>query len=223
MTNGDNSKPADDVGQAIRRLPTGLYELSPTLPPPQPMLRHHEPPRQGVGLFAVGRRWKNVGWVLVASVVGIAGVMILSIERGADDGVTPPAAATQVAHSASPIVDAARTPVRPEAPETSPAPLPLTTAAVDAPVQVPLRSHSADDTTGGVNERGAEGSVANTALGAGGPPVLELQSAPGSRMRTEKHRGDAHHAARGGTNKSARRKTHYRSFWDMLFPPLSFR
>lgn len=225
MTNGDNSKPADDVGQAIRRLPTGLYELSPTLPPPQPMLRPHEPAVREVGLFAVGRRWKNVRWVLVASAIGgIAGVMILSIEREEGDRVTHPAAATQVAHSASPIVDAARTPARPEAPETSPAPLPLTTAAVDAPVQVPLRSRSPDDTTGGTNERGAEDSVANTgASGAGGPPVSELPSAPASRMRTERRRGDAHHAARGGTIKSARRKTHYRSFWDILFPPLSFR
>jgi hypothetical protein len=225
MTNGDNSKPADGVGQAIRRLPTGLYELSPALPPPRPMLRR-EPSRQGVLLFAVGLHGKTIRWLLVASAaIGIAGlVILLSLERRGADRVTHPAAPTEIVDSASPVVDAARTPATPEAAEAAPARLPLTTAVADAPVQVPLRSRSPDDTRSGASERGADGSVADAgALGAGDSPVSELGSAPASRMRAEHHRVDAHHAVRRGTIKSARRKTHYRSFWDILFPPLSYR
>jgi hypothetical protein len=225
MTDGDNSKPADGVGQAIRRLPTGLYELSPTLPPPPPMRQHREPSRRGAVFFAVGLHWKTIRQLLVASaMIGIAGLAILlSIERRGGDTVTHPAAPTEVVHSASPILDAARTPATPAAPETGAAILPLTAAAVDAAVHVPLRSRPPDDTEGGATERGAVGSVANAgALGAGASPVLELGSAPASGMRAEKHRVDAHHAVRRGT-KSARRKTHYRSFWDTLFPPLSYR
>jgi hypothetical protein len=224
MTNSDNSRPADDFGQAIRRLPTGLYELSPTLPPPPPMLRHRESPRRGMALFAVELHWKNIRRLLVASVmIGIA-LMILSIEHQRRESVTYPAAPTQVVHSASPIVDAARTPTRPEGPETGPAPLAVTTAAADAPVQVPPRSHSPDDTRGDANERDTGRSVATPgALGVGDSPVSELPSAPVSRMRARKHRVDAHRAVRRGTIKSARRQTPYRSFWDILFPPLSFR
>jgi hypothetical protein len=226
MTDGDNSKPADGVGQAIRRLPTGLYELSPTLPPPPPMRQYREPSRWEVLFFAVGLHWKMIRRLPVASaMIGIAGlVILLSIERRGSDTVTPPATPTEVVHSASPIVDAATTPATPAAPETGAATLPLTTAAVDAAVQGPLRSRPPDDTGGHASERGADGSVANAgALGAGDSPVLELGSAPASRLRAEKHRVEAHHAVRRGTIKSARRKIHYRSFWDTLFPPLSYR
>jgi hypothetical protein len=225
MTGGDNSKPAGDVGQAIRRLPTGLYELSPTLPRPQPT----SPPRQwrwrDLALFAVAGRWKNVGLLPVASaMVGVASLVMFSIERQGDDSVTQPAAATQVAHATPLIVDVASAPTRPEAPQARPDPLPATTATAAPPVQVPLRSPSPDDTTSRTNERGAQGSVANVgALGSDERPVSEWRSAPSGRARAEKRRLDAHHASRRGTIKSAQRKIHYRSFWDTLFPPLSFR
>jgi hypothetical protein len=93
MTYNDNSKPLDDAGQAIRRLPTGLYELSPSLQRPQPILRRHEPPRLGrmfyealfgpIFLDETGAGWKVVRPLLVASVlvpIGIAGLVMLSAQ-----------------------------------------------------------------------------------------------------------------------------------------------
>jgi hypothetical protein len=93
MTYNDNSKPLDDADQAIRRLPTGLYELSPSLQRPQPILRRHQPPRLGrmfyEALFGpifldetrAGR--KVVRPLLVASAmvpIGIASLVMLSAE-----------------------------------------------------------------------------------------------------------------------------------------------
>jgi hypothetical protein len=222
MTNGDNSKPTGEVGQAIRRLSTGLYELSPTLLPPRPMVRHDEAPRPGVVLFSIGLLRKDIRLLMASAVIGVAGLVILSIEQREVESVTHSVAPTQVASSTSPIVDAAKTPARPEAPETDPAP--LTTGAAEVPVVGPPHPRSLDDTRGGANERGADSPVANAgALGAGDPPVAKLQAAPASHMRAEKHRVEAHHAVRRGTIKSARRQTYYRSFWDTLFVPLSFR
>jgi hypothetical protein len=224
MTNGNNSKPPGDVGQAIRQLPTGLYELSPTLLPPRPIARHDEVPRPGMVLYAVGLLWKDIRLVMASAVIGIAGLVILAIEQRGGESVTHSAAPTQVVHSTSPIVDAARTPARPEAPETDLAPLPLTTGAAEVPVGEPIRPRSLDDTRGGANERGADSPGANAwALGAGDPPVSKLQSAPASHMRAEKHRAEARHALRRSAIKSARRRTYYRSFWDSLFAPLSFQ
>jgi len=224
MTNGDNSKPTGDVGQAIRRLPTGLYELSPTLLPPRPMIRHDEAPRPGMALFPVGLLWKDIRLVMASAMIGIAGLVILLVEERGSDSVTHSAAPTEVVHSTSPIADAARTPARLDARETDRAPLPLTTGAAEVPVGGPPRPRSLDDTRGGANERGADSLVANAgALGAGDPPIAKLQSALASHMRAEKHRVEAHHAARRSAIKSARRQTHYRSFWDTLFVPLSFQ
>jgi hypothetical protein len=223
MSDGDNSKPADDVGQVIRRLPTGLYELSPSLPRPQPTLQSRQPPRRGVTLFVVGRRWKNVTLLLVASTtIAVAGFVTFSIERRDDDRVTEPVAPTQILNSTLPMVDAASAPPRSDAPEARSDPLPVIAATAEASVQAPLRSRSPDD-TGGVNERGADRSVANVEAGPSEPAAPELRSAPTGQVKAAKRRPDAHHAARRGTIKSARRKTHDRSFWDMFFPPLSFR
>jgi hypothetical protein len=224
MTNGDNSKPTGEVDQAIRRLPTGLYELSPTLLPPRPVVRHDEAPRPGVVLFSIGLLWKDIRLLTASAMIGVAGLVILSIEQREGESVTHSAAPTQVVSSTRPIVDAARTPARPEAPETDRAPLPLTTGAAEVPVVGPLRPRSPDDIRGAANERGADSPVANAgAFGAGDPPVAKLQAPPANHMRAEKHRVEAHHAVRRSTIKSARRQTYYRSFWDTLFAPLSFR
>jgi len=93
MTYNDNSKPSYDAGQAIRRLPTGLYELSPSLQRPQPTLGPHQPARRRrifhealfcpIFLDETGSGWKVVRPLLVASVVvpiGIAGLVMLSVE-----------------------------------------------------------------------------------------------------------------------------------------------
>jgi hypothetical protein len=89
MSYSDNSKPSDEAGQAIRRLPTGLYELSPSLLRPQPTLRHHQPPRFGEVLYTVfalfvhisldktGPGWKVVKPLLVASVMVLIGIVCL--------------------------------------------------------------------------------------------------------------------------------------------------
>lgn len=224
MTNGDNSKPTGEIGQAIRRLPTGLYELSPTLLSPRPIARHDEAPRPGVVLFSIGLLWKDIRLLMASAMIGVAGLVILLIGLRQGGSVTHSAAPTQVVSSTSPIVDAARTPARPEAPETDPAPLPLTSGAAEVPVVGPLRPRSPDDTRGSANERSADSPVANVGtLGAGDPPVAKLQAAPASHVRAEKHRVEAHHAVRRSTIKSARRRTYYRSFWDTLFAPLSFR
>jgi hypothetical protein len=87
MTREDTSKLADGPGQAIRRLPTGCYELSANLQRPQPS-RQSGLPRPG-GLYrgsalfdekkAAG--WKVEGSVLVVSVVvllGFGGVATLT-------------------------------------------------------------------------------------------------------------------------------------------------
>jgi len=225
MTGGDNSKPAREPGQAIRRLPTGLYELSPTLPRPQPTPPPRQPPWYDMALLAIGRGWQNVGLLLVATtVIGVASLAMFSIERRGDDSVTQPVAATQVANATPLIVDVASAPTRPEALQTRPDPVPVAAATADPLVQIPLRSRSPDDTIGGANERSAEGSVANVgALGSEQRPIADGRSAPSGRTRAQKRRLDAHHASRRGTIKSAQRRTHYRSFWDTLFPPLSFR
>jgi len=93
MSYNDSSKPSDDAGQAIRRLPTGLYELSPSLQRPQPTLRRHKPPRFGraldealfgpIFLNESGPGGKVVRSLLFASVmvpIGIASVVMLSPE-----------------------------------------------------------------------------------------------------------------------------------------------
>jgi hypothetical protein len=223
MTGGDHSRQADGGGQAIRRLPTGLYELSPTLPPPQPTLRAHQPAGWGAALFGVAHRWKNVGLLAASTMIGIAGFVTLSIERQGGDSVTEPAVPTQVANLSSPIVDVASVPPRSQAPEARPNPLPVTTAMADAYVQAPLGARSPDN-TGSASERRADGPVVNAeAFGSSEAAVSELRSAPTGHIKAEKRKPQAHHAARRGTIKSARRKTHDRSFWDMFFPPLSFR
>jgi hypothetical protein len=85
MTYRDNSKLSDELGQAIRRPPTGLYELSPSLQRPHTELRQHQPPRIGGVLRAIdttGSGWKVVTPLLVVSVMVLMGIglMILSLE-----------------------------------------------------------------------------------------------------------------------------------------------
>jgi hypothetical protein len=266
MTRGDTSKLANGPGQAIRRLPTGRYELSANLQRPQRNHQDRQPPRLGGGLY---RRFalfdeKEAGWkvdrsVLALSVValmGISGLAVLSIKmvgtvpeletqsaaavspaeakrpennhasievlgRGATgDSVAP----TKVAKSTltlppewliENLTAAARDPrLRKQAP-TSP---PSSPAAAVARAEVPVGSGSPDDAERGPRE--AAGSTGKPpGLGLGAPPTSELQSPPISSMRTDKRRFEAHHTARRGTMKSARRKGGHGSSWNRFFHP----
>jgi hypothetical protein len=254
MTYNDNSKPLDDAGQAIRRLPTGLYELSPSLQRPQPILRRHQPPRLGrmfyealfgpIFLDETSAGWKVVRPLLVASVmvpIGLVGLVILSVEmlatipkppvgtksvaavplvevngrdvgrasaeRPSRGGVTDPANPTEIAQATSTVradwlVDN------------------LAKAGQDLRLRKQASSWLTATTSPDDIDRSPQEvarSVGKPALDFGDSTNSELRSSPIGRMRTEKHKFDAHHTARRATFKSARRKGGYGSYWDGFF------
>jgi hypothetical protein len=96
MTREDTSKLADGPYQAIRRLPTGRYELSASLQRPQPTHQDHQPPRIRGGLYAVFAHepgWKVDRSLLVAIVValiGMSGLAVLSIKMVGTAPELPP-------------------------------------------------------------------------------------------------------------------------------------
>jgi len=263
MTREDTSKLADGPGQAIRRLPTGCYELSANLQRPQPSRQSRLP--RGSALFdekkAAG--WKVEGSVLVVSVVvllGFGGVATLttkmlgtvpelptetqtaapvspaaahrpesnhaSMEALARGGVGDSTAPTEVAKSTSTpprewlienLAAAARDPRLRKQAATSPG---STAVAAAVRSEVPVGSRSPDDGKRGPEE--AVGSAGKSpGLGIADPQTSELQSPPISGMRMDKRRFYAHHTARRGTIKSARRKGGY-GFSNGYFRPWTF-
>jgi len=269
MTREDTSKLADGPGQAIRRLPTGCYELSANLQRPQ-LTDQSRLPRPGGGLYRGFALFdeKRVGWkvdrsVLVVSVValfGFGGLAVLStktigtapdlptesqsaapvspaaahrpennhasieaLERG---GLGDSAVLTKVAKPTSTLprewliaklAAAARDARLRKQAATSHASPPVAAAAR---AEVPVGSRSPDDGKRGPEE--AVGSAGKSpGLGIADPQTSELQSPPISGMRMDKRRFYAHHTARRGTIKSARRKGGY-GFSNGYFRPWTF-
>src|SRR5215467_858446 len=270
MTREDTSKLADGPGQAIRRLPTGCYELSANLQRPQ-LIHQSRLPRPGGGLykrFALFAE-KEAGWkvdrsVLVVSVValfGFGGLAALStkmigavpdlptethsaapvspaaahhpennhasIEALERAGVGDSTALTKVAKPTSTLprewlienlAAAARDARLRKQAATSPASPPIAAAAR---AEVPVGSRSPDD--GKRRPEEAVGSAGKSpGLRIGDPQTSELPSPPNSGMRMDKRRFYAHHTARRGTIKSARRKGGYGLFWNGFIRPWTF-
>jgi hypothetical protein len=264
MTREETSKLADGPGQAIRRLPTGCYELSANLQRPQ-LTHQSRLPRPGGGFY---RRFalfdeKEAGWkihrsILVVSVVALFGFGSLAALSTKMIGTVPDLPTES--QSAAPVSPAS--PHRPENNHTSIearerggvgdftaltkvakpiSTLPrewlienLAAAARDArlrkqaatspaspPVAAPVGSRSPDD-----GKRGPEEAVGSPGkspgLGIANPQTSELQSPPISGMRMDKRRFYAHHTARRGTIKSARRKGGYGLFWNGYVQPWTF-
>jgi hypothetical protein len=246
MTYRDNSKLSDELGQAIRRPPTGLYELSPSLQRPHTELRQRQPPRIGGVLRAIdttGSGWKVVTHLLVVSVMVLMGIglMILSLEMIGTSS-KPPIETRTAAPVPTPdevngpgidLASIERLDLRKVADSAATAKVvePTSTVRADwlvdnlAKAGQDLRSRKqalswfAPTTSPDHTDSSPQEvapSVGEPASDFTNPTNSELRSPPISRTRTEKRRFGAHYTARRGF-KSARRKGGHGSYWDGFF------
>jgi hypothetical protein len=229
MTHGDTLNLSNGPPQAIRRLPTGRYELSANL-------QRHQPTLDPVFLNEAVSYWKIAKPVLasVMVLIGITGLVMLvvtptklpiesrSVAPAAPDRGAVPTALTQFANSTSTVPgewlidDVGRARGRPDIAQARPDSPSASSPALEAQIEVPLRSRLAG-TERALAERGLIGKPAT--LGSFGTAASELRSSPTSRMREEKHGFGARQAAHRSAIKSARRKHEYHWLWDNYFEP----